>query len=107
MLVYLRKLTMLIPDSKYEIQDFTFELTNEIIELKSCVLATSKSSIKRSLNVIMLCYLQITDYLHDSFNMGYKDLSVKKQQHKTQNHIHTQNKICFRLFYTFILEKRE
>lgn len=107
MLVYLRKLTMLIPDSKYEIQDFTFELTNEIIELKSCVLATSKSSIKRSLNVIMLCYLQITDYLHDSFNMGYIDLSVKKQQHKTQNHIHTQNKICFRLFYTFILEKRE
>lgn len=85
MLVYLRKLTMLIPDSKYEIQDFTFELTNEIIELKSCVLATSKSYIKRSLNVIMLCYSQITDYLHDSFNMGYIDLSVKKtttQKHK-------------------------
>lgn len=55
----------------------------------------------------MVCYSQITDYLHDSFNMGYIDLSVKKQQHKNTNHIHTKNKVCFRLFYTFILEKRE
>lgn len=37
----------------------------------------------------MVCYSQITDYLHDSFNMGYIDLSVKKtttQKHKSHTH---------------------
>lgn len=77
-LVYLQKLTMLIRDSKYEIRDLTFELTNEIIYLKSCVLAISNCSIKRSLeHVLTLYYSQITDSLYDFLYKGFNDLLVK------------------------------
>lgn len=77
-LIYLQKLTMLIRDSTYKIPDLTFELINEIIYLKSCVLAISNCFIKRSLeHVLTLYYFQITDYLYDSLYKGYNDLLVK------------------------------
>lgn len=69
---------MLIRDSTYKIPDLTFELINEIIYLKSCVLAISNCFIKRSLeHVLTLYYFQITDYLYDSLYKGYNDLLVK------------------------------
>lgn len=69
---------MLIRDSTYEIPDLTFELINEIICLKSCVIAISNCSVKRSLeHVLTLYYSQITDYLYDSLYKGYNDLLVK------------------------------
>lgn len=68
---------MLIRDSTYEIPDLTFELINEIIYLKSCVLAISNGSIKISLkHVLTLYYSQITDYLYDSLYKGYNNLLV-------------------------------
>lgn len=65
---------MLIRYSMYDISDLTFELINEIIYLKPCVLAISNCSVKRSLeHVLMLYYSQITDYLYDFFT---KDITI-------------------------------